>query len=350
MDAASTDPGPERAEAPGHEDGRGIACVMVNYGAADLILARLGETLAALRRVPGSVLFVVDNASPGDDVARLREGLGAHEDAVLVAHTRNGGFAAGNNAGFAALRAFEAERGARFGFVFLLNPDAWPEEDAAERLVAFARAHPRAGVVGPAIRSEDGAVHWSAFRFPSVLSEIENRIATGVVTRVLSRAVVSPPPPATPARTDWVSGAALLMPRGVIDALGPMDEGYFLYFEETDYQRAAARAGYEVWYAPDAGVTHLEGATTGQGKAAPDEAHVPDYWYRSRRRYFEKNHGAAYADRADRAWLLASRAYVARQKLLGRSDGGRAAAIARFRANQGQAGDGAPEGAGSAGN
>ena len=108
-----------------------------------------------------------------------------------------------------------------------------------------------------------------------------------------------------------------------------MDEGYFLYFEETDYQLAIARAGYEVWYVPDARVTHVEGATTGQGKARRDDGAVPDYWYRSRRRYFEKNHGAAYADRADRAWLAATRFFVLRQKALRRHDQGRAAARAQ---------------------
>ena len=324
----------------------GVACVMVNYGAAGLIEARLDQTLAALRRVPGSALIVVDNASPGGDAKRLGRALAPHEDARLVAHARNGGFAAGNNAGFDAMRALETERGARFAHVLLLNPDAWPEPDAIETLVGFADETPEASILGPRIRSEDGTVHGSAFRFPSVLGEVEDRLATGPVTRLLSRAVVSPSPPTAPARTDWVSGAAMLMRRGLIDEIGPMDEDYFLYFEETDYQRAAARAGHAAWYVPMAVFTHLEGQTTGQGKAAEDERAVPDYWFRSRRRYFEKNHGGAYADRADRAWLLASRAYVLRQRVLGRSDGGRAAAIERFRANRGKAGSGAPPGAG----
>ena len=327
---------------PADESPAGVACIIVNYRAADLVIARLDQTLGALSRVPQSALFVVDNASPGDDAARLRAALEPHEAARLVAHDQNGGFAAGNNVGFEAMRAAEAARGRRFAFVFLLNPDAWPEPDAVARLVAFASEHPAAGILGPRIQSEHGTVHDSAFRFPSVLGEVENRLATGAVTRLLSRAVVSPPAPRAPARTDWVSGAAMLIRRALIDELGPMDEGYFLYFEETDYQRAAARAGAPIWYVPDAVVTHLEGATTGQGKAAADEAALPDYWFRSRRRYFEKNHGAAYAGIADAAWLAASRVFVWRQKILRRPDGGRAAAAERFVANRGKTGRGAP--------
>jgi GT2 family glycosyltransferase len=134
----------------------------------------------------------------------------------------------------------------------------------------------------------------------------------------------------------------MLLPRAVLDRLGPMDEDYFLYFEETDWQLRAARAGLEVWYVPEARFFHLEGALTGQGSAARDESAVPDYWFRSRRRYFEKNHGAAYADRADRAWLAATRFYLLRQRLLRRSDGGRSLALGRFLANRGQPGSGAP--------
>lgn len=315
---------------------QGIACVMVNYRAAGLVAAHLAETMAALRAVPGSGLFVVDNASPGDDAEILAEALSAYPDARLVAHDRNGGFAAGNNVGFAAAAAAEAERGRPFAYVCLLNPDAWPEQDAMARLAAFAEAHPRGGAFGPAIAGTDGALHGSAFRFPSVASEVETQAATGLVTRLLRARAVARPAPSAACRIGWVSGAAILMPRAVVREVGPMDEDYFLYFEETDYQLAITRAGYEVWYVPEARVTHVEGATTGQGKARRDDGAVPDYWYRSRRRYFEKNYGRAYADRADRAWLTATRFFVLRQKLLRRHDDGRAAAARRFQQNRGR--------------
>ncbi|WP_051881464.1 glycosyltransferase family 2 protein [Parvularcula oceani] len=323
-----------------------VACIVVNYRAAHLVARNLPATLAALRDIPGSRLFVVDNASPGDDARTLRAAAANETDVEVIAHERNDGFAAGNNVGFAALRRAEAERGAPFGYVFLLNPDAWPEPGSLKTLVSFAQDCPEGGIFGPAITESDGRVHWSAFRFPSVAGEIEGRAGTGPITRLLGKARVSPPPRSEAHRTDWVSGAALLLRREVLDRLGDMDEAYFLYFEEADYQLQAQRAGFQTWYVPQARMTHLQGASTGMAVANRSEAGLPDYWFRSRRRFFEKNFGSRYADRADRAWLWASRFFVLRQKVLRRPDGGRADAIGRFLANRGKTGQGRPGEAG----
>ena len=61
-----------------------------------------------------------------------------------------------------------------------------------------------------------------------------------------------------------VPGASLMVRREVIDRLGGMDEGYFLYYEETDFCRKVKRAGYDVWYVPDSRVMHLVGQSTGR--------------------------------------------------------------------------------------
>ena len=319
-----------------------VACIIVNYNAADLVLQALPAVLADLRALSGSHLFLVDNASPEGDAARLRPVLDAEEDATLIAHHANDGFAAGNNVGFAAMEAREAESGVRFDYVFLLNPDAWPEPGATAALVAFAEAKPDASLFGPRITEANGEPHWSAYTFPSVAGDLEARCAFGLVTAALSPWRVAKPPRAESHETDWLSGAALLLRRDVVETLGPMDEGYFLYFEETDYQLAAHRAGCAAWYVPEARFVHLQGQSTGLVARPAERPPLPDYWFRSRRRYFEKNHGAAYADRADRAWLWGSRLFLAKQKLLGRSDHGRADAIERFLANRGRTGQGRP--------
>jgi GT2 family glycosyltransferase len=91
--------------------------------------------------------------------------------------------------------------------------------------------------------------------------------------------------------------------REVFEQVGLLVDAYFLYFEETDLLRRAARAGWECWTVPDSRVVHLAGQSTGipRGKAAARP--MPPYWYASRRRYFRKHHGPVRAALADAAWL-----------------------------------------------
>jgi GT2 family glycosyltransferase len=83
--------------------------------------------------------------------------------------------------------------------------------------------------------------------------------------------------------------------------VGPLDEGYFLYFEEVDFCRRARRAGWRCWYVPGSRVVHLVGASTGVSDPRHKIKRMPDYWFESRRRYFVRNHGLAYAGLADLA-------------------------------------------------
>jgi N-acetylglucosaminyl-diphospho-decaprenol L-rhamnosyltransferase len=100
-----------------------------------------------------------------------------------------------------------------------------------------------------------------------------------------------------------VSGAAILIRLDVINEIGGMDEGYFLYFEEIDYMLQASRAGWQTWHAPAAKVLHVAGAATGIVGGLPKAGRMPIYWFQSWHRYFEKNHGSAYATAAAAAKL-----------------------------------------------
>jgi GT2 family glycosyltransferase len=316
-----------------------ILTVTVNYRAASLVAHHLPEVLAEQRTLPGSHLVIVDNCSPGDDATQLAALTTNHADVTFIPHDRNDGFSAGNNVGLRWAR----RHGLAFDALFLLNPDAWPQEGAYRRLADHLFSRPEIGLVGPRLLSEDGRLLRSAHRFHTALSEFEVMVRTTLVSRLLRTKSVAPPPRDTAHRAEWLSGAALMLRRDVVDMLGDMDEGYFLYFEETDYQYKAYRRGWEAWYVPEAVVRHQIGASTGMEESGRHREAMPDYWFRSRRRFFEQAYGRRHADLADQAWLLGARIYCLRQKLLGRDDLGVGATIDRFRANQGKLGSGRPE-------
>jgi GT2 family glycosyltransferase len=91
---------------------------------------------------------------------------------------------------------------------------------------------------------------------------------------------------------DWATGACLLLRREAFEAVGFMDEGYFLYFEETDWCQKMAAAGWEGWYVPTAAVTHLGGRSVEHANdVRPFFGNHPVHWVQSARRYRRRHFG-----------------------------------------------------------
>ena len=205
-----------------------VAVLIVTYRSAQLTIAAI-RSLAGERTAPGYRIraVVVDNASGdfGAIVAAVRSNEWSSWVSVILA-PRNGGFAYGNN-----LAIREALRAGRPDYLYLLNPDAQVRPGAIAGLVAFLEAHPGVGIVGSGIENDDGTDWPIAFRFPSLLSEINDGLAFGIISRLLRPWTVARQMSGTPAPVDWVSGASMMVRTSVLDAIGGMDENYFLYFE-----------------------------------------------------------------------------------------------------------------------
>jgi GT2 family glycosyltransferase len=295
----------------------GLCIVIVNYRTARLA-ARCLDSLAAERaRLPGMRVIVVDNAS-GDGSAealerKLRDSAWT-EWTTVVSLAGNGGFAAGNNAGLLEAR----RRGWTFDCVLLLNPDTVVYPGALRALADFMERTPRAGIAGASLENLEGRRECSAHNAPTPLGELEAGARLGPLTRLLARHAVSPPARATAHECDWVSGACMLIRREVLERVGLLDEGFFLYFEEVDLCTRTRQAGWSVWFVPQARVIHLEGAATG---IRAHENRRPAYWFASRRRYFLKHFGIAGLIAADLLWA-AGRASLALRRLLRLGRGG----------------------------
>ncbi|WP_317616436.1 glycosyltransferase family 2 protein [Paracoccus mutanolyticus] len=180
-------------------------------------------------------------------------------------------------------------RRAAAGSGLSLNSDAIPQPGAIRTLVDYLGRHPEAGIACSRLRGTDGEPHLTAFRFPSAAGDFEAASRSGPVTRLFRDRVVAMPQPVTSGRVDWSAGASMMIRMDVLDRIGLFDEGFFLYFEETDLCRRAADAGWQTHYVVESEVEHIGSASTGM----KTWQRVPDYWYDSRRRYFEKHHGRA---------------------------------------------------------
>ena len=252
-----------------------LSIVIVSWNTREW-LARCLDRVRAQTRTPHEII-VVDNASTdGSHELVATEFPGVH----LVANERNLGFAAGCNQGL------ERARGA---YWLLLNPDTEVLDGALDRLIAYLERHPEVAAVGPRLENLDGSLQPSAFAFYGTWrSLVENRLVQALVPWR------SPRSPwlafwdhSSERAVDWVMGACLLVRRSVALRVGLLDERFFMYGEEVDWQWRMAEAGHRIVYWPEARVRHRKGASTSQ-VARPMSRHERT----SRRLLIDKHLGA----------------------------------------------------------
>ncbi|MCK2214725.1 glycosyltransferase family 2 protein [Actinomadura sp. ATCC 31491] len=224
-----------------------LAVVIVTYFSERVV----GDCLRSLQAAGAgdARVLVVDNDSADATVERARAALPAVE---VVRTGRNAGFAGGVNAGIAAAPGCD---------VLVLNPDIRLAPGAITAL-REALAVPGTGIAVPRLTAEDGTVHPSLRRRPTVLRALGEALLGGYrAGRVpaLGELVVDPAAYERPGTADWATGAAWLVSRACLDALGPLDERYFLYSEETEYMLRAGDHGLAVRYEPRAVAVHLGG-------------------------------------------------------------------------------------------
>lgn len=280
-----------------------LTIVVLNYRTPALAVDCLHSLVDEVAALPGTQVVVVDNASNDGSVEQIQSAIAAENWGSWVTflpQEHNGGYAAGNNAAIRPALATDLPS----DYILLLNPDTVIRPGAIKTLLRFMQAHPEVGIAGSRLEDPDGTPQRSAFRFPSFLSEFESGLRLGLVSKLLARWVVAPPVRDEAHPTDWVAGASMIVRRQVFADAGLMDEKYFLYFEELDFCLAAQRAGWPCWYVPESRVVHYVGQSSGISDLRLKPKRRPTYWFDSRRRFFVKNYGWAYAILTEAAWIV----------------------------------------------
>jgi N-acetylglucosaminyl-diphospho-decaprenol L-rhamnosyltransferase len=242
-----------------------------------------------LESVRGVESVVVDNGSSDDTVQLVRQRF----PDVRVVEQENVGLAAGWNAGM----ALGSGR-----YFLILNADAWLTGGSLERLVAFADEHPEAAVIGPRLLNPDGTLQRSVRGFPTLWrlateylflrklapgSQLMNGFYAGGFAHDEVR------------EAEFVMGACMLVRRQAVDDVGPLDESFFLFSEETDWCYRFARAGWKTFFFPGAECVHVGGAAHG-GRLLRENV-------RGHLRFLAKHRGPACAERARRLLWAALR-------------------------------------------
>ena len=260
------------------QSGPPLSVVVVTFRNA----ATLPGALAALKREapPGTELLIVEN---GGDVTVAADARAIWPDAVVMVNARNRGFAAGANQGVrrAAGRA-----------VLLLNPDTEVEPGSVAALLDAQARLPDAGIVAPRLLDTEGRPVLSCYPFLSPLDVAWRhfqirRYLPDIVSGRYRRQTLDPVR-VDPVPVAWAQGACWLIRPEMLAQVGLFDEDFFLYAEEVDLARRAARAGWRTYVTPTARVRHAEGSSSGQVVPLKLASH-----YISKVVYFGKHHGPA---------------------------------------------------------
>jgi len=260
-----------------------VSIVVVTYNSAE----HIGRCLAAVG--DGAEVVVVDNASLDGSAELMRRDF---PYVNVIEQLRNRGFGAAANVGAAAT----SNR-----WILLLNPDAWPLDDAVERLVEFAERQPRLGAAGPVLFNLEGGRKRSTLKpplspaalavwaaFPSAVSGVY-----GVWRRVTARFRRTGVGDA-----EFLQGAALLVRAEAFAQVGGFDESFFMFGEDADLCARIREAGWSVALCPSARFVHV-----GSGSTRLQAERMDRELLRSWLRLIGKRKGLREAERA-RRWLL----------------------------------------------
>src|SRR5690625_3304033 len=222
-----------------------LSIVIVNWNTREM----LRDCLASVHENEGeraAEVIVVDNASDDGSAEMV---AAEFPQAVLIRNTENRGFAAANNQGFAV---------ARGRHVLLLNSDTILHGDVLARSVAWLDSHPGAGAMGCRVLNTDGSVQLTCSMYPSILNQLLQ--ASGLWKlrrpRFFGRYLMTDWQRDSERTVEVISGCYLLVRARVIEEVGPLDENFFFFGEETDWCRRMRDAGWLLVFAPVGEITH----------------------------------------------------------------------------------------------
>lgn len=249
-----------------------LSVVIVSWNTRALLRDCLETVFRDLQANSGlrAEVWVVDNASADDSPAMVRE---AFPQACLLENADNIGFARANN---------QALREARGRYLLLLNSDTLVPEGALTALVAAMESEAGAAVCSPLLLNGDGSPQYCWARFPGFKDELAGSLDLSQSPYPLTDfADAARRKDMRPFPVDWVGGACFLVRASAMAQVGLLDEGFFMYCEETEWCHRFRAHGWQALLVPGVTVTHLGGQSS---KAVP--AATRQRMYRSRVRLY----------------------------------------------------------------
>ncbi|MBK8031114.1 MAG: glycosyltransferase family 2 protein [Chloroflexi bacterium] len=250
-----------------------LGIVILNWNTRDLLRTCL-ETVYASQGDLTYQVVVVDNCSTDGSADMVRQHF---PQATLIARTENDGYSAGNNVGLRALgfkgkgqTAPDAPR-----YALLLNPDTEVPPDVFAHMVAWMDSRTEVGAAGVKLVLPDGTLDKACRRaFPTPMVSLYHFSGLGKLfpnSPRFARYNMTYLSPDLETEVDSVVGAYMQVRREALDAVGLLDEVFFMYGEDIDWAFRIKSAGWKIVYHPQVAVKHVKRAASRQSRKAQFE-------------------------------------------------------------------------------
>ncbi|MFC1640745.1 glycosyltransferase family 2 protein [Patescibacteria group bacterium] len=222
-----------------------LSVIIVNYKTPD----KLDKCISSLKKCNPEIddVIIIDNDSGDESLDVVRKKF---PDAKIVASRINGGLARAINWGF---------NYAKYDTILSLNPDVIVTENAIQKLYDHLEKEDGIGLIAPKLLNEDGSLQYSCYEYYRFMTPFYRRTTLGKLSfakKELERFEMREWDHDSPRDVGWAIGAVFMTRRDTIKKIGPMDERYFLYFEDVDLCRRLWESGYRVVYYPEAEMYH----------------------------------------------------------------------------------------------
>lgn len=246
------------------------------------------QTLRAIRRAAPRLHYevvIVDNNPAAGMYDMLRKEF---PDVRYTAMDANRGFGAAMNKGIAM---------ARGKYVLIFNPDIIVSPGSLEDLHAYMETNPDVGIAGPKLLNPDGTLQFSCNRYHEPMIPVYRRTPLGkfgFAERAIDRFLMKDDSHEEVKEVDWLMGSSLFTRRAALDEVGVFDDGFFMYFEDTDLCRRFWERGWRVMYFPKVSMVHYHRRASNDGSLW-SQLRSPLTWQhiRSAIRFFKKYAGKA---------------------------------------------------------
>lgn len=232
-----------------------LSIIIVNYNTKDFLLPCVKGIVENTHSPDkGGIeyeIIIIDNKSADGSAQYVKQKLMPRFNQVrLIEAGANIGFSAGNNLGI---------RNSSGRYALIINSDILILDNALARMVEFMDARPKAGIAGPGLLHPDGSLQYFCYCFPtpSVLLYRRTPLARFSFARKAIDNYLMKGWNHKDSRTvDWVQGSCMIVRRSAIEAVGAMDEQYFMFMEDTDWCRRFWKNKWEVWYIAEVEIVH----------------------------------------------------------------------------------------------
>lgn len=209
----------------------------------DLCLSSIKKTAKNIRKE----LIVVDSEFEERTEGLIRE---RYPEVKFVPFKKNLGYSKIVNVGL---------KKAKGDYILILNADIIILEGSISRMLKYMKNHPGVGILAPQLLDFTNNVQISCFSKPSLGAILARRTFLGKLKwgkKVLNRFTISNWDRKSIKEVDWVQGSAMMVCKKAVKKVGPWDERFFIYFEDTDWCRRFWQKGYKVVYLPSAKFAH----------------------------------------------------------------------------------------------